>query len=268
MSFEKKYNKIKTAFIRLGIPLEETDEDVTFEESAIVSAVLANPNNTKTITEKAIQDHEALLIGKIRKNIEAQGVEVGEEQDIKKLMELSKTHLLKTAGEGKEDIVKKNSELQTQLQELKVLQQQKEQEFANQLETVGKEKDVQVGRVKRNYDVTLIASKKNLTDTAKAVLNEIVNDNLSPKLDQFDIREEKGKKVIYSKDGVMRFKSDILGGEYSSEPATIEDFVDFELQKFGHIKQTDSTGGGNPDAGAATPVPQGEQAYDPSAGII
>lgn len=268
MSFEKKYNKIKTAFIRLGIPLEETEEDVTFEESAIVSTILANPNNTKPITDEAIKVHEALLIGKIRKSVEGLGVEVGEEQDIKKLMELSKTHLLKTAGEGKEEIVTKYSALQTQMQELKALQQQKEQEFATQLENVSKEKDVQVGRVKRNYGVTLIASKKNLTDAAKANLDEIVNYNLAPKMDEFDVREENGKQVIYSKDGVKRFKSDIFGGDYSPEPATVEDFIDFELQKFGHIKQTDSTGGGNPDAGSAAPIPAGETAYDPSAGII
>lgn len=268
MSFEKKYNKIKTAFIRLGIPLEETDEDVTFEESAIISSIISNPANTKTITDEAIKAHDALLIGKIRKNIEAQGVEVGEEQDIKKLMELSKTHLLKTAGEGKEDIVKKNSELQTQLQELKVLQEQKQQEYATQLENVSKEKETEIGRVRRNYDVTVLASKKNLVDKAKENLSEIVSSIISPKLDLVDIREENGKKIIYSQDGVKRFKSDIFGGDNSAEPATLEDLVDFELEKFGYIKQTDAQGGGNPDAGSQTPISQGEQAYDPSAGII
>lgn len=267
MSYEKKFNKIKIALQRLGIPLQETDEDVTFEESAIVSTILANPNNTKTITDEAIKAHEALLIGKIRKSVEGLGVEVGEEQDIKKLMDLSKTHLLKTAGEGKEEFIKKNSELQTQIQEYKVAMEGKQNEFTSKFEKLNQEKESEINRIRRNTQVTTYIGSKNLTDAAKKNINRITEDLLSPKLDKLEIKEENGKKFIYS-EGNKRFKSDITGGESNSEQATLEDVIDFELDQLGFIKQTDATGGGNPEGSTKIVAEQGGAIHDPMKGAF
>lgn len=268
MDYEKAYKKFKTHLERLGVSIVDKDDDVQIDEQTIVSAILANKSYTKSLIDEANKAHESLLIGKMRKSIEGLGVEVGEEQDIKKLVELGKTHLLKSAGDGKDEIVKKNSELQNQLQEYKILVENKEKEFATNYEKLTKEKESEIGKIRRNTDVATILSSKNLTDSAKKNVSTIVDNLISPKLDKLDIREENGKKVVYTTDGNKRFKSDIFGGEPSTEAATLEDVIDFEISQLGFVKQTDATGGGSPDATPPVPTQQGQNIVDPTNGFI
>ncbi|WP_291728896.1 hypothetical protein [Bernardetia sp.] len=265
MDYEKAYKKFKTAWERLGGTVNESEEEIDIDENQVVTSILSDENRTKTLVDEAAQKRESLLINKLQKQLVNLGVEgINEEKDIKKLIDAANTHLTKSAGS--DELSKRNSELQSQLQDLKVRLDNKDKEVQSTIDELKKQSDFQQARYARNYEALTMLSSLNLTDAAKANTSRLVNDFFSPSLDKYEFKEENGKKVAY-KDGVKQFKNDVFGGENSSEVVTMSQIIEHDAKSLGFIKSTDAKGGG--DFGAPkVEAPPKEEINDPTGGIV
>ncbi|WP_338764120.1 hypothetical protein WAF17_21090 [Bernardetia sp. ABR2-2B] len=265
MDYEKGYRKFKTIWERLGGSVSESDEGIEIDENQIITSILSDENKTKTIIEEAAQKRESLLISKLRKEAANLGVEgIDEEKDIKKIISATSSHLTKSAGSDKQELSKLNSELQTQLQETKKLLEQKDVEVQTTIDEIKNQSELQKQRLDRNYAAMNKLTSLNLTDAAKANSSRLVDSFISNTLDKYEFKEENGKQVAY-KDGKKQFKSDLIGGETSSELVTMDDIVEYEAKTLGFIKSTDAKGGGNLDT---PPIPAtAHQINDPSPGV-
>lgn len=247
---------------RLGLSVDKeyTEQEV---QSALFEAVSKNPTFSNQYINapirKAVEDAEkemaGVLVSKAKQAANGLGANIDKEEvDIKNIINSLDGALKQKYSKGDKD---KQVELDRAMQEKRDLElklQQKESEFTSKFEQQEEEHKGKLSAVETNADsfiqflqIPLVESARKNAKAFHSTVQAIVSTKA-------DIVKQNGKYVAYKKG-----TQEPMYKEGSSEVKTPNDLFVEEVKALGWYKETEVTGGGDPNrGGGANPQPKEE----------